>query len=49
MRPTGIRAFDSTIHTTNVWLNDLMDRWAGRISSEPTRHCAWSFMPCAII
>jgi len=26
MRPTGIRAFDSTIHTTNVWLNDLMDR-----------------------
>jgi uncharacterized protein (DUF2267 family) len=26
MRPTGIRAFDSTIHTTNVWLNDLMDQ-----------------------
>ena len=26
MRPTGIRAFDSTIHTTNIWLNDLMDQ-----------------------
>jgi len=26
MRSTGIRAFDSTIHTTNVWLSDLMDR-----------------------
>lgn len=26
MRTTGIRAFDSTIHTTNIWLNDLMDR-----------------------
>jgi uncharacterized protein (DUF2267 family) len=23
---TGITAFDSTIHTTNIWLNDLMDR-----------------------
>lgn len=26
MRPLGIRAFDTTIHTTNVWLNDLLDR-----------------------
>jgi len=26
MRTTGIRAFDTTIHTTNVWLNDIMDR-----------------------
>jgi len=25
MRTTGIKAFDSTIHTTNIWLNDLMD------------------------
>lgn len=23
---TGIAAFDSTIHTTNIWLNDLLDR-----------------------
>jgi len=23
---TGITAFDSTIHTTNVWLNDLLER-----------------------
>lgn len=23
---TGIRAFDSTIQTTNIWLNDLADR-----------------------
>jgi len=22
---TGVKAFDTTIHTTNVWLNDLMD------------------------
>jgi uncharacterized protein (DUF2267 family) len=26
MSSTGITAFDSTIHTTNVWFNDLMDR-----------------------
>jgi len=26
MSDTGIPAFDSTMHTTNVWLNDLMDR-----------------------
>jgi uncharacterized protein (DUF2267 family) len=26
MSATGIAAFDSTIQTTNVWLNDLMDR-----------------------
>ena len=26
MSATGIRAFDSTIQTTNVWLNDLVDR-----------------------
>jgi|SRR5208283_1979884 len=26
MNHTGITAFDSTIHTTNVWLNDLMDQ-----------------------
>ena len=26
MRTTGIRAFDTTMHITNVWLNDLMDR-----------------------
>ena len=23
---TGINAFDSTIHTTNIWLNDLLDQ-----------------------
>jgi uncharacterized protein (DUF2267 family) len=23
---TGIRAFDSTLQTTNVWLNDILDR-----------------------
>ena len=23
---TGITAFDSSLHTTNVWLNDLLDR-----------------------
>ena len=28
MSATGITAFDSTIHTTNVWLNDLMV-WLG--------------------
>jgi len=26
MSVTGITAFDSTIQTTNVWLNDVMDR-----------------------
>jgi uncharacterized protein (DUF2267 family) len=26
MSYTGIRAFDSTIQTTNIWLNDLADR-----------------------
>jgi len=26
MSNTGITAFDSTLHTTNVWLNDLTDR-----------------------
>jgi uncharacterized protein (DUF2267 family) len=26
MSTTGITAFDSTIHTTNVWLNDVLDR-----------------------
>jgi len=26
MSDTGISAFDSTLHTTNIWLNDLMDR-----------------------
>lgn len=26
MNDTGISAFDSTVHTTNVWLKDLMDR-----------------------
>jgi uncharacterized protein (DUF2267 family) len=26
MIDTGISAFDSTLHTTNIWLNDLMDR-----------------------
>jgi len=26
MRTTGIRAFDTTIHTTNIWLNDLVDQ-----------------------
>jgi len=26
MSQTGLPAFDSTIQTTNVWLNDLMDR-----------------------
>lgn len=25
MSQTGLSAFDSTIHTTNVWLQDLMD------------------------
>lgn len=26
MSNTGITAFDNTIHTTNIWLNDLLDR-----------------------
>lgn len=26
MSNSGITAFDSTIHTTNIWLNDVMDR-----------------------
>jgi len=26
MSDTGITAFDRTIHTTNIWLHDLMDR-----------------------
>lgn len=26
MSATGIAAFDSTIQTTNIWLNDLMER-----------------------
>jgi uncharacterized protein (DUF2267 family) len=26
MSATGIAAFDSTLQTTNIWLNDLMDR-----------------------
>ena len=26
MSTTGIRAFDSTLQTTNVWLNDILDR-----------------------
>ena len=26
MSATGLTAFDSTIHTTNVWLNELMER-----------------------
>ena len=26
MSDTGITAFENTIHTTNIWLNDLMDR-----------------------
>jgi len=26
MSATGVSAFDSTLQTTNVWLNDLMDR-----------------------
>src|SRR6266542_5670948 len=25
MSTTGITAFDSTLHTTNVWLNDLLE------------------------
>ena len=30
MSNTGVRAFDSTIHTTNVWLNDLADQLGWR-------------------
>jgi uncharacterized protein (DUF2267 family) len=30
MSNTGIRAFDSTIQTTNVWLNDLADQLGWR-------------------
>lgn len=26
MSDTGIAAFDSTIQTTNIWLNDVLDR-----------------------
>jgi hypothetical protein len=26
MSQTGLAPFDSTIHTTNVWLNDVMER-----------------------
>ena len=26
MSQTGVKAFDSTIQTTNVWLNDILDR-----------------------
>src|SRR5262245_41386640 len=26
MADTGISAFDSTLHMTNIWLNDLLDR-----------------------
>jgi len=26
MSTTGIRAFDSTLQTTNVWLNDILER-----------------------
>lgn len=36
MSTTGISAFDSTLHTTNVWLHDLMDRMAW-----PDRHRAY--------
>jgi uncharacterized protein (DUF2267 family) len=32
MNPTGIKAFDSTVQTTNVWLKDLMEElgWEDR-------------------
>jgi uncharacterized protein (DUF2267 family) len=32
MNHSGLPAFDTTIHTTNIWLNDLMDRllWRDR-------------------
>jgi uncharacterized protein (DUF2267 family) len=36
MSQSGIAAFDSTIHTTNVWLQDLMDRLGW-----PDRHRAY--------
>jgi uncharacterized protein (DUF2267 family) len=26
MSTTGITAFDSTLHTTNIWLNDVLDQ-----------------------
>jgi uncharacterized protein (DUF2267 family) len=30
MSATGIAAFDSTVQTTNIWLNDLLDRLGWR-------------------
>lgn len=30
MSITGITAFDSSIHTTNIWLNDVLDRMGWR-------------------
>lgn len=39
MNPSGIAAFDSTIYTTNVWLQNLVDRLeeltAGDVMSAP--------------
>jgi len=37
MRATGITAFDSTIHTTNIWLNDLMS-WLGWPDKQQAYH-----------
>jgi len=36
MNATGIKAFDSTMHTTNVWLNDLADQLG-----YPDKQCAY--------
>ena len=37
MSATGITAFDSTIHTTNIWLNDLMS-WLGWPDKQQAYH-----------
>ena len=42
MSETGRNAFDSTIHTTNSWLNEIAERlgWQNRTLSYPALRAA---------
>jgi uncharacterized protein (DUF2267 family) len=42
MSATGLDVFDKTLQTTNIWLNEIMDRLG------PDRHVAWKILSAVL-
>ena len=48
MSQTGTVAFDSTLQTTNIWLEKIMEEMGWLFDRHrATTHCGPSYMPCA--